>query len=404
MRPLVKVNPTTFAPNYPYYTVPSLGALIPFGGGSSIANAFNGGAAGSMTMLALLTAMLTHKTGGYPFTAVGMTPAAQNYCIKRIRAVMAPLYRLANPHLSAQLGPYCCYCELPIPGHHLDVEHRIPKGNFPLLTTLWLNFLAACGRCDSAKGKGPSRALALLWFGGGAPNEAQLMQAVEDRHFWPDLPDVFTGQKRSFRRTRYRLRNVAGVGGGGAYAPIAMNLATAPNASLASFVNYAVRANVPLAPGAVPTAAVRVEVVCVGAPYLGAGAAAVNAQTVATINYLGLAVQNSARAGYRTYTWFRVLAAVNNLTAFYVFIMGMGQPQATVDTLFDFMWAQFLFAAQGFGHYSTIVTLLLEFNYPIGLTNLAGYATLAHRFIADSSPAAGLPMAVFPGTVVATVP
>ncbi len=55
---------------------------------------------------------------------------------------------LAKGDLMRAIGAYCSYCERPFPE---DVEHVLPKLEYPNLRLHWGNFLLACKSCNDTK-------------------------------------------------------------------------------------------------------------------------------------------------------------------------------------------------------------------------------------------------------------
>jgi uncharacterized protein (TIGR02646 family) len=62
-------------------------------------------------------------------------------------------YKSAKPYLTANLGPYCSYCERPISDESMHVEHIKPKNKYTQLETQWINFLVSCQRCNGKDNK-----------------------------------------------------------------------------------------------------------------------------------------------------------------------------------------------------------------------------------------------------------
>ena len=66
-------------------------------------------------------------------------------------------YGTAKPALIANLGSYCSYCEVIIPGERdIHVEHVQPKGlaQYTPLMNRWSNFLLGCSTCNGKDNKG----------------------------------------------------------------------------------------------------------------------------------------------------------------------------------------------------------------------------------------------------------
>lgn len=61
-------------------------------------------------------------------------------------------YRDALEPLTANIGPYCSYCEHPIKQNSdREIEHIKLKSKYPNLKTYWGNFLLSCGTCNTKK-------------------------------------------------------------------------------------------------------------------------------------------------------------------------------------------------------------------------------------------------------------
>ncbi len=53
-----------------------------------------------------------------------------------------------------RIGPYCCYCNMPL-NDALQVEHVIAQDIDPALALSWDNMLLACGPCNRSKSAKP---------------------------------------------------------------------------------------------------------------------------------------------------------------------------------------------------------------------------------------------------------
>lgn len=96
------------------------------------------------------------------------------------------LYKLAGVFLLQRIGPFCSYCEISVTGL-LEVEHCVPKSNYPTFSTSWENFLLSCGACNTAKGNTPNRTLATGWTGKTNPTEQELYNEIRGTHYvWAD--------------------------------------------------------------------------------------------------------------------------------------------------------------------------------------------------------------------------
>ncbi len=97
------------------------------------------------------------------------------------------IYKTAAVPLSEQLGTFCSYCGQPL-YTSVEVEHVLPKANYPTFSTSWKNFVLACGPCNGKKGKSdkPSRSEAILWTNKTNPTEGELYTAIRAHYSWPD--------------------------------------------------------------------------------------------------------------------------------------------------------------------------------------------------------------------------
>ena len=74
----------------------------------------------------------------------------------------------------------------------VDVEHAVPKSEYPTLALRWDNFLAACTACNSRKGAKPSRTDVDPSLGMVSPTPADYEHEIrQNRYCWPDLDDTF---------------------------------------------------------------------------------------------------------------------------------------------------------------------------------------------------------------------
>jgi hypothetical protein len=108
---------------------------------------------------------------------------AQEAIEKRVTEI----YKQAAVPLMKRLADYCSYCETRLTGL-LEVEHTVPKSQFPTFAVDWDNFLIACGPCNTAKGDGPSRTQLRAWIGVDLNDENQSYQELRQRWIlWPDV-------------------------------------------------------------------------------------------------------------------------------------------------------------------------------------------------------------------------
>lgn len=106
---------------------------------------------------------------------------------KGIQDKFATMYRTAAIPLFTRLGAYCSFCGNIITTH-LEVEHCIPKANYPTYTVIWDNFLIACGPCNYLKSNIPARSVVQGWLVNPNPTEDQYYDCIRNQHFvWADL-------------------------------------------------------------------------------------------------------------------------------------------------------------------------------------------------------------------------
>jgi 5-methylcytosine-specific restriction endonuclease McrA len=99
-------------------------------------------------------------------------------------------YKCAALPLTGAIGEFCSYCEGRIPGL-LEVEHVLPKSQYPTFAVDWANFLLACGPCNTNKGNTPNRTMVRKWLGSAIRSETQCHGQVRrsGRYQWPDVND-----------------------------------------------------------------------------------------------------------------------------------------------------------------------------------------------------------------------
>ena len=100
-------------------------------------------------------------------------------------------YKRAASSLANAFGAYCAYCEVPLLTQ-VDVEHVVPKSEYPTLALRWDNFLAACTACNSRKRASPSRSDVDPSLPTRSPTPADYENEIRyNRYCWPDLDDTF---------------------------------------------------------------------------------------------------------------------------------------------------------------------------------------------------------------------
>src|ERR1700720_3527725 len=130
-----------------------------------------------------LDAWLRQVEGSRP---LGGTKSDQTEAVASIRNKVTAAYKLAAVPLTEELGAFCSFCETPLPGL-LEVEHCVPKSEYPSFALNWENFLLACSPCNTAKGNVPSRSTVRGWIQARLTNEQGLYTEIRSRHYvWAD--------------------------------------------------------------------------------------------------------------------------------------------------------------------------------------------------------------------------
>lgn len=131
-----------------------------------------------------LDAWLRQVEGRRP---LGGTRSDQKQAVDAIRNKVAAAYKLAAVPLTEELGPFCSFCETRLPGL-LEVEHCVPKSEYPSFALSWENFLLACNPCNTAKGNVPSRSTVRSWSAARLRNEPGFYSEIRSRHYvWADV-------------------------------------------------------------------------------------------------------------------------------------------------------------------------------------------------------------------------
>ena len=96
-------------------------------------------------------------------------------------------YRDARGDLINNIGEYCSYCETRL-SSSLDVEHILPKSQFPEEETNWENFCLACTNCNSIK----KHALERRWKDSWQHlNRTSAKIAARSEFYWIDQDNTF---------------------------------------------------------------------------------------------------------------------------------------------------------------------------------------------------------------------
>jgi 5-methylcytosine-specific restriction endonuclease McrA len=131
-----------------------------------------------------LAAWLRQVEGRRP---LGGTKTDQTQAVAAIRNKVTAAYKLATVPLTEELGSFCSFCETPVRGL-LEVEHCVPKSEYPSFALGWENFLLACSPCNTAKGNVPSRSAVRGWSQTRFTNEQGFYSEIRSRHYvWADI-------------------------------------------------------------------------------------------------------------------------------------------------------------------------------------------------------------------------
>lgn len=211
-----------------------------------------------------------------------------------IKGAVDRIYRSAATALIEAFGRYCSYCETPI-SELVQVEHLLPKSQYPTFAVDPDNLLLACGPCNRRKGDTPTRKDASPWVISPNPTPSDYRQAIRNHHYcWPD-----TRPRPTWLPLLFEYRDAAGawrdVNPPAAAVDPGMVVRSAPHVR-------PVRADVPAA--GVSNVEVRVRY-----RDSGPGAAPRGVETVdlCKLNTVGPGT-NDDRVGHRTSVWLRAVA------------------------------------------------------------------------------------------------
>jgi hypothetical protein len=110
--------------------------------------------------------------------------------LKAIQDRVNNVYKSASPHLLDDVGLFCAYCETPLDAAS-QLEHVLPKSQFPTFALDWDNFVPACGACNIRKSKSPLRSTVAVWLGPTRCTPADCHREIRSGRFrWPDLDEV----------------------------------------------------------------------------------------------------------------------------------------------------------------------------------------------------------------------
>lgn len=376
MRPVIIVAP----PTYPYHNQPAeQAATKTFATNSATTIVYNPmvgavtGPARTFTFEEIMEELLDKAVLGNPFPNPS-TPLNQARCRNRFRETLTdgdppdPGYLAARPELTAMIGEYCSFCELPIAGHLLAIEHRAPKEIYPTYMIWWWNFLLACRDCNSNKGTKPSRATATGWSGQLNPTEQELINAIRDNYYWPDKDRT---TYRAFPPTYWRDTDTLG--------PLQLTPQNASNRDNALRAQYETetRADVrDTSHGGAPMKLNRYVEVRIG------NAAYNAALGTRTLNLTALDQNDNARTAQRTRLWLQICQSLNLLFN----TVAAATSTANGRLAFDGQWPFILALAVARGFYSVWVEILTGYAFPANMTTGGLQADLGAQFVFDTNP------------------
>lgn len=366
MRPVIKgVQPAAYAPP----------ANIQFAGGNvALMNTFFNTA--NPTVVQCLDLLLRKAKGQGPPPNTG-TQLEMNQACSKIEGRLADIYKQAAVPLVTRIGPFCSYCETILHGL-AEVEHTVPKGEFPTFYLSWTNFLIACGPCNVAKShRDPDRATVEGWTGVANPTEQDCSDAIRDDHYaWPDLlSETYDWMPCGF------YFDPAGAN---------QELTDAQASNLANHVvgidytNQTVTADVDTGGGGLQQGLVDV---LVQAANNGDPVRATEMIDLVALNNRGAQGTYDRRVMNRTHSWFAFLTLINGL-----------ENAATVAQ-FELLWPGVLMGARSYGFYSLAVILMGNFDAPDPNNPPPARISMAQRFVADTNDAI-----YYPGTNPADLP
>jgi hypothetical protein len=378
MRPVTK-GPAP--PAYPYATSAFLQTQpAQFNANSAVARCYNNGATYNTNLDQVQDHYLANVTpppSAFPFP---QTQAIETKCRNRLEKRLEKIYTTAKEPLFATIGTYCSFCETPIPGHILAVEHRAPKSLYPTVYLIWDNFTLACRDCNSIKLTQPPRATAQVWSGVPYVDEDTLIDAIKARFYWPDL------SSRTYRNIRRRYYRRAGDAN--------PELLTAAQVSarqnvLGPVAGNIVRGQIWNTAGTALRPQRRVE----------SRIEPTSARGTRTAQLTGLDRTGTPRSCLRTLAWFSALTEYKSIRRT---VRQTAAPDK--DRIFRALWRASLRVAVREGFYSTWLDVFQNANWPAGV-NQGGHASLGAKFVFDTNPANGGPRGqVFYGTNVTNLP
>jgi len=177
MRPVQKGG------SHPKYLVP---AKFTFSGSAAgpIKRALSLASAIDVPLSDCLDAWLRQVRGDKP---LGGTRSDQIEAVQAIRTKVTTSYKRAAVPLTEKLGDFCSFCETPVLGL-LEVEHCVPKSEYPTFALEWTNFLLACSPCNTAKANVPSRSTVRGWAKTPITDEQGYYDEIRSRHYvWADV-------------------------------------------------------------------------------------------------------------------------------------------------------------------------------------------------------------------------
>lgn len=343
------MRPVTKRGNHPPYNTAT---TFSFSGAaaSAIRRILPGSTGKNVPIQDCLDAWLRQVKGQKP---LGGTVADQTRAVTAIQNRVGGVYKLASVPLTQELGAFCSFCETPLSGL-LEVEHCVPKSEYPTFALDWDNFLLSCSPCNGSKGNTPSRSTVQGWLGKMRLTEQDYYQEIRQNHYvWADL------ESRSYRWLPLSLERYDSVGD--TWHPVPMDEAANPDNVLLPYDIAKREVQARICDPHDPTGNTSNDWV-VRVVTSGTAPRADEMVRLCRLNENGkLTSTYDRRVMNRTIQWFRTLLVLKN----YNVAKGSGTQKQ--------MWEMLLLAAQGAGFYSVWMTIL-DFHDP----------ALALSFVNDS--------------------
>jgi hypothetical protein len=314
----------------------------------------------------------------YPVLNPPVSTKEMNTASSAIQNQVNNIYKQASVPLTSRLGDFCSYCEIPLPGL-VEVEHMVPKSQYPTFSCEWSNFLMSCGPCNNTYKKDkPDRATVLGWLGGVGPySEQQYRDEIMNNHYvWPD--------RNSY--SYQLLSNVLYYDKSGTWTVVTTIDAVNPRNEVVSFdistrtvVGKFYQGSGLFAPSVTADVKVGIDANTSFSP--GDQVKANEMIKLCALNDIGnLDSTYDRRVVNRTLTWFKICTAWKFIDTI------------TTQAQFDLVWPLIESQARAAGFYSLWVTILNEYKTPSGVNVGAYFSTSVNKNL------------YFPNTVTTHIP